>query len=444
MSLRSLVVLLAVLAAMVSALVWLHRRDETATPPTTEAPLIRNVDADSVRALELNCGGSTVKLSRRPNADWRIVEPEDALADTRRVAELLAALQNARARKTIADGSSQAGDFGLDPPACRVALWLEAKPSAVTLRIGRPSPVGTERYAAGEDGKIVLTDGSLYGVVSRNADGFREKRSIPVEPDAITRIILDRPDASVVLTSTDGIWRIEKPRADLASASACTELARAIASIEDKGSATSKRVKVEVGVRGREAPLVAELAADAAPELARPWESFRETRIVSFSPSDVRELTVTQGDKHLILNRTGDGAATFTEFVDKLSGLTAEGFESETPKGSAVGTIVVSGERRELVRLSWGTLGSKLWITTSERPGAIFRVDATAADLSPKPVVFLAKHRIGDPFCNAKAVSIVFEVLEAKNGRLGCPPIDDLQVRRGFPPPKFTKVGRNS
>jgi hypothetical protein len=313
----------------------------------------------------------------------------DAEADPRRVRELLDAVRHARVKKAIVDDAAQAGAFGLAPPACRVQLSLENDPKALTLRLGRVSPVSSLRYAASDADHVVLTDGSLYDVVSRRAEALRERRLIPVDPETVTRILVERPEGRLALAQVSGAWRLEEPIVDVASPSACATLARAIAAMEietsplppPKDVARSRRLRVAVTAPGATNPHVAVVAAagiegrrvafregaalagtipeSAAGELQRPWESFRETRIASFSVPDVRELTIEHGAATLRVVREGesspwlgsDGSGTVPvegarviELLERLRGLSCDGFAAARPTTSATGTIIVSGE----------------------------------------------------------------------------------------------------
>ena len=446
MSLRGLLVLMGLLAAVLCALFWLGRGAAPPTAAPTNAPLVRAFTEDAVREIDLSCDGAAVTLKRESSTSWRITKPLEVEADPRRVHDVVAALQDARVRKVIADQVLDPAAFGLQPAACTVRLDFGTATPGLTLRLGRSSPVGSERYAVSEDAHVVFTDASLYGVVARGAEAFREKRLIPVDPEAITQITLDRPDGRLILASAGGVWRIESPPRDLASSGACTALARALTSIElaDPGPVPAplvarpdRRIRVEVAARSDDRPLVAFVAAagiggkrlgwregpkqaglveeSAARELERPSLTFRDPRIAPFISQDVRRVVIERGGTQLRVVRTNEaspwsglaGAVAFAVdgaridgLLDRLSGLSGVGFEPGAPGSKATGTVAVEGERGELARWTFGPLAPSsgvdvvsLWITTPTRPGVVFRVGAsgfgpipaTSADLAPTP-----------------------------------------------------------
>ncbi len=439
MSLRGLLVLIALLAAAIVLLVRVGSRPKEPAASAPDAPLVRSFTEESVRSIDLACGAEPIKIERKSPRGWRLRQPVEGDADPRRVHELLSALQDARVRKIASEKATDTATFGLSPPACSVQLDLGTAGERIALRLGRTSPVGTERYAASEGERVVLTDGSLYMAAARPASAFREKRLIPLAADEMTRIALERPDGRLVLAKLGDAWQVESPRRDVASVSACGSLARALAAIElaDAGGVSppsdprpERRLKLDVSTTGSDAPCIGFMAAagiegkrlawkddprtvglvdeSAVQELLRPLDSFYETRVASFSLPDVSGLTVSRGGATIELTRAGeaspwagsDGGVAFpvdgapvSAFLDRMRGLTASGFESAAPKTKPAGEIVVKGGRGELARLTYGALDSgSLWVTTPSRPGTVFRVEPvslgsvpTKADLAPKP-----------------------------------------------------------
>lgn len=430
MSLRGLLVLIGVLAAAIVLLLRAGSRPETPAPQPGDAALVRAFTEDAVQAIDLACEGATVSLRRTGGAEWRIMAPFEAEADPRRVREVLSALQDARVRKVVAEKAGDGACFGLQSAACTLRLDLGTAGPSLTLRLGRTSPVGTERYAAVEDGRVVLTDGSLLAMIARGADAFREKRLIPVAGEEMTRIALLRPDGRIALAKVGDAWQVESPRRDTASASAASSLARAIAALElaDAGNVEpprdprpDRRIEVRVAARGVERPFVAFIAAAghagrrigwregaqrtglldeaSAKELTRPADSFFEKRIASFSLPDVLTVGLSHDGTTIELARAAEsapwtgreGASAFavegtrvSDFLNKIRSLTASGFETAPPAAPPSGEITVQGVRGDLARLTFGPLSpGAQWVTTPARPGAVFRVDATALGSVP-------------------------------------------------------------
>lgn len=458
MSLRGLVALLVLLAVAIGLLLWLGRKPAEPKPGVSDAPLVPAFKEGAVREIDSTCGDNAVGLTRGPSKGWRLTKPVDAEADPRRVHDVVTAIQDARIRKVIVAQGAGGSAFGLDPPACTARLVLADGSPDLTVRLGRGSPVGSERYARTADGRVVFTDGSLYGALARAADSYRERRLFPVEADEITRIVLDRPDARIVLVSEGGGWRLDAPVRDVASESACSALARGVSQMQvtDAGATpiptnvrSDRRIRVEVTTRGGGLPAAAIVASagiggkrvafregatsagvieeSAATELERAPDTYRDTHIASFSLPDVRAIAIERGGATLRLERkaegspwTGlDGGTSFQvdptrveALLEKLRWLDAAGFTTSSQGNPATGTIAVLGASGDLARVSWGpaapTGDSKVesvWVTTPKRPGVVFRVPASgfgpiparAADLAPAPPPSPAPKATGMP-----------------------------------------------
>jgi hypothetical protein len=100
-SVRGLLVLIVLLAAVVGFLVWQGRRTVPPEGPGPDAALLRRFTEDTVREIDLACAGAQVTLGREAAGGWRIRKPLVAEADPRRVHDVVAALQDAKVRKTI-------------------------------------------------------------------------------------------------------------------------------------------------------------------------------------------------------------------------------------------------------------------------------------------------------------------------------------------------------
>ena len=435
MSLRGLLVLIVLFAAAVGALLWIDHKGDAKTVEAPDEPLLKAFTEDALSTIDIVCEGVTITLRHEPARGWRIAQPFTADADPRRVHELVAALQDARVRKVISKGTTDLSGFGLQPAACTARLGFGNGAATATLRLGRNSPVGTERYAAGDDARVVFADGSVYSVLARDAESLRDRRLFPVEATAITRIEIDQPGGGLGLVRTDDAWRVLRPIADAASASACASLARALTAFEVTHAATTqvpaavrpeRCIKITVTATATPAPIVAYVAAAgfsgerlswreggslagllteaAASELSRDPETFRDQRVALFSVPDVRRVTLDRGESHLRISRTAeaskwtglDGTAPIpvdesrvSALLDRLRGLTASGFAATAP-GPASGTIVVASDRGDLAHLTYGPLPptdgtneERLWLTTPARPGVVFKI--TAANMGPIP-----------------------------------------------------------
>lgn len=436
MSLRGLLALVVGLAVAVALLFALGRNRPAAPPAPAEAPLLGSFAEGSIREIAVACEGASFTLGRRTDGGWRLDAPVEEEADPRRVRELISALQDAKARKTIEADGSNPGAFGLDPATCRVRVQLEGDSGQRVLAVGRTSPVGTDRYALPDGGGVALTDGSLHTVLARHPESYLEKRLIPVEPEAVTRMVIDRPGERLVLARDPNGWRMESPVNDRAAEGTCLQLSRAVAGVELEAvsstqrpleARTDRRIALEVAAHGAARPLLGFVARAgmggkrvawreggalvglvdeaAARELERPADAFRDRRVLSFSSPDVRSIEVSRGDRVLRVERAGEGAAwtcredavagpadadRVNALIERLRVLTSVGFAAGPPPTPPSGSLVIGGPSAALGRVTWGSWppdlaggAPTLWLTTPARPGVVFK--ALASDLGSIP-----------------------------------------------------------
>ena len=76
MSARGLLILVVLLAAAVSALVWLGRAPKPKAEVAPDAPLFPKFTEDAVQEIDLTCGASHVTLKRAPVSGWTVTPPK--------------------------------------------------------------------------------------------------------------------------------------------------------------------------------------------------------------------------------------------------------------------------------------------------------------------------------------------------------------------------------
>ena len=444
-SLRGLIALLLVLGALIAAVVYLKPKPKPAAP-SEDAPLVAPLAEDKLERIEIACGETRATLARA-SGSWRLSSPFEAEADPRAVHTLVAAIQEARVRKPIADAPQDLSPFGLSPPACTVTYALAGEPNPRTLVIGRASPLGTERYAKDPSGRVVLTDGSLYTGVDRPPEALREKRLFPVDSESVTRILLEGPGGSFDVRREKDAWRLAAPIADRAAGEVCARLARDLTGLElhalestpaPKVVQADRRIRIvleagpgtapreafvatagvqgkRVAWRGGSAPFAGLIDESAASALSRRWETLRDPTLTSFSSPDVVELVIDRQGATLTLRRApaatawtvaaGASAPVAADgekvdaLLERLRDLRGSEFLPTAPSGAPSGSLVVRSASADLARLTWGPLPpvagqpESIWVAAAARPGAWVRLDAsrfgplpkTAAEMAPQP-----------------------------------------------------------
>ena len=424
MSLRGLLVLLVLLAAVAFALFRLRGAKEETEAQAEETPLIAAFDDAKVRSITTGCDDAAYVLRRAGAESWVLEGPKVSEADPREVARLLDVLRGARVHKVIAGAGAGDAGFGLAPERCSVRLEIEGEPAGRRLAIGATSPVGYERYARGADGSVVFVDGSLYTAIARPPDAFRERRLLPLDPSSVSRLVIERPAGRVVLARAGSAWRLEEPVQDAADrveaeraveAATSLEIEHGVAPRQPVDAAPSRRIALRAnahtayvaaaGVEGKRlawrkgGDTIGLVPESSLADLDRPASAFRDRQVLSFSTPDVRRVVVTRGGAALALARasekdpwTGqDGAepqapvdgTRVTALLDRLRGVRATAVEDGAPPTAPTGTVVVSGAPGEIARATWGPLSpgdgeEAVWVTIPGRAGVYFRVPASS------------------------------------------------------------------
>jgi hypothetical protein len=407
--------------------VWIDRPEpDAAARPAEQGPVLAFDPADVLR-LEIDRSSGKLALERKAADAWTLTEPAGVEADPTRVDELLRSLGDARTVAVVEEKGGDGSRFGLAPPELTVRLTLRKEPKLRTLRLGRKSPVGFERYAAADDGKIVLADASLATALERSPDELEQKRLLPVSVEDIRRIVVRRPEGALALERAEGGWRLTEPLRDTADDAAADALARSITTlavtkrtvpqpphgappieIEVATSAGTRRVAIEGGVASREDGTLAGTVEEASlRDIERKPDELRDRRVAILPAQGIRGVAIETSGKKLRAWRekddgpwkvaadagpAGDADARKVEgWIDRLRWARAEGFE-EASAFQPLHVVTIEGASGAIGRIEIAAeAAGKVAVRSSFRPGAVLTVStealapvpATPADLAP-------------------------------------------------------------
>lgn len=364
---RTLLILLAVVLGL-GAFIWFYERE---LPSSEEREAlgkrVLSFKKEEVTGLTLESSKGTVRLERQalaekaatkeeegedgegeeeaePLAEWRIVRPLQARADTFAVDQLLNSIAGLEKTRTLEDVKPAA--VGLDKP--RATVRLKTEDGEKVLRLGAEVPPGGSLVAAleGEKGTAYVVSDTILADVDRAPGEWRDRRMLQAENDDIQRITLTGgPGGPVVLVrKQDGFW-IEKPLADRADKDMVDGLLSDLTGLTaerfvdgarplgELGLAPPRQV-VEVVAKGAAPVRVAlgtPLPAEAAPEgqavgelsyarvgetlfevrtrlgesIQRSADEWRAPQLSAFEVHDVETFTVGDGKAMVNLTRAG-------------------------------------------------------------------------------------------------------------------------------------------
>ena len=125
-------------------------------PSPTPVPLLQMAPQD-VQAIHVTDGDRTLRMVHE-GVEWRIVEPEDGLADAYTVYLPIDDLSHLDARIVVSDEVTDPASYGLDP----VALTLVVERTDGTeerFNVGRETPDGTTFYVQrATDPRLYIVD----------------------------------------------------------------------------------------------------------------------------------------------------------------------------------------------------------------------------------------------------------------------------------------------
>ena len=164
-----------------------------------------------VTEVEIKRPDSTVKLKRETDG-WQIVAPVNARGDRGAVDETVISIVTARMDREIEADPKSLGDYGLDRPAAEVTARLKDG-KQIGLTLGAKSPTGVWVYAreAGKPAVFVVGD-SVLRDTTRPVAELRDKTVLAFEQREVTGLEIDTRDDKIALESTDGKWKMTKPR----------------------------------------------------------------------------------------------------------------------------------------------------------------------------------------------------------------------------------------
>lgn len=199
------------------------------------------IDTETVARVSLRSPeGDSVRLERGPEG-WRA---DGRPADSARVAELLAALDTARATTLVARNPANHGRLGVSAETGRRVEAATASGETVSLLVGTRDP-GTGGYHVrreGEDG-VWLLPGPLGEQATRDRDAWRDRLVARLDTALVREVVVRRDGDRTALAREEDAWRlVEGGPADTA---AVGRLLRRLAELratgfpEDSGAAAA-------------------------------------------------------------------------------------------------------------------------------------------------------------------------------------------------------------
>lgn len=224
MSTKKLLVLTGVFLALLAFVVFFERKQPTSEERARAAKRLADFRTDDVVSATIERPDlPKVELVRKEKGRWTVTNPPPSPADGFAADNLMSDL----ARLEVV-GETRTGfdpkEYGLDAPKAKATIVFADRSSKV-FSFGTPIP-GTDAVAAAAGGVFGAVKFAPLAGLTKPVDEYRSKQLFDVPTTEITRVSVTKgPNTVVVARATKGaggapgVWRLEKPVADLASES---------------------------------------------------------------------------------------------------------------------------------------------------------------------------------------------------------------------------------
>lgn len=153
-------------------------------------------------------GEITVERSAEDSDEWKLTEPEPAIADTDRVEDLLSGLQDASVIRFLKGADLDAAERIIEKPVLRLVAWEKESEAPLTLLLSK-SGATPEVYARTEqDGEIFAVDEGLLKELTIGPDEIKDKSVLRFDKADIVKIEIAKGEKSFVMKRKDVTWKM--------------------------------------------------------------------------------------------------------------------------------------------------------------------------------------------------------------------------------------------
>jgi len=308
---------------------------------------IVDVEAAQIEHIRLTYPAAKPVELVKMDGTWRLLSPIDAAADANQVDQFITALRDATIERRIPkDEAENLKSYGLDTDTGtqgRLELTLAGGRTLPAIVVGNTTPVDFHAFVRveGKD-EVLLTPLIFHTSIKKTGFDFRNKTLLHVDPQAISRLTLDKPGQKIVLERKGDDWTLLSPTSDRADAETARGLVSTLPTIEaiayfdgpevnrpkfglDAPSLTvtadvtgAAPVSFKLGTADEEPPAgtyfergsdaqVAKVAAWAPTSYGIGANDVRDRRLVRCKASDVVRMTFTRDGDTFTLVREANG-----------------------------------------------------------------------------------------------------------------------------------------
>jgi len=217
---------LAVVAALLGAFIWLHEIGGEAARQSEQDDAKRlhpGIGSGDIEAIAFTTRDGVDARFERRDGRWRLVAPVDAPADPTALDAIAGALVNLP-REGRVEQPGDLGQYDLGDEARVVRFEVAGETRGI--RIGRTTPVGGHRYVSRlADDEVAYVATYRLNALDRDLVDLRDRRIFGFEAADVVGLELSWPEGAVELERDEaGDWRMTVPVVAPADASRIREL----------------------------------------------------------------------------------------------------------------------------------------------------------------------------------------------------------------------------
>lgn len=177
-------------------------------PRISETYDLSREDIQKVRLSYADDAYQTLTVVKNTDGMWQLTTPFEAHADSAKVNEMLDDFVNKRIRQTLE--VSEYDQYGLENPTIKIELWKNLDGSPKTFLIGKKGINYAVYTKEQSEAHIFLIESSALDDLSKSPTDIRDKSVIRFNPDTITEIQFQKPEA-FSCRKEGSIWKMTHP-----------------------------------------------------------------------------------------------------------------------------------------------------------------------------------------------------------------------------------------
>lgn len=195
MKLRSLALVVAVLAVLSLGVYWLRRpAPPTSADPRVGQPLVDAANVEKAARLRLTDNGKTVLLVRQPDATWRVASYYDFPADFSKLSQFVGELTSAQLQRLVTSRADRISR--LEFKGTQIALLDSAEKPLWSVDLGKNADGGGRYVRFGDEQRAYLAN--LNAWIDTEPKNWADAGLVHLKPDDVTEIDVTFPDAPAV------------------------------------------------------------------------------------------------------------------------------------------------------------------------------------------------------------------------------------------------------